>query len=83
MHVSFEFTHKEAGSGESRHALSMDAVLRSGALPPVQGTPAVIVESADGLWSITSRGKDHQNGCKANGANLEFTVTIVQPPPPA
>ena len=84
VHVSFEFTHQVSGSGgESRHALSMDGVLDSGALPPVEETPAVILESAAGLWSITSRGKNHQNGCKANGADLDFTVTIVQPPPPA
>ena len=80
VHVSFSFTHNESGSGgESRHALSMDGVLQTGALPPIVGTPAVIVESAAGLWSITSRGKDHRNGCKENGANLVFTVTIVQP----
>ena len=80
MHVSFSFTHTESGGGEeSRHGLSMDGVLQSGALPPIQGTNGVIVASAEGLWSITSKGKNHQNGCKANGAELEFTVTIVQP----
>ena len=82
VHVSFSFTHKVSGSGvESQHALSMDGVLQSGALPPVQGTDGVIVASAEGLWSITSKGKNHKNGCKANGAGLDFTVTIVQPPP--
>lgn len=80
VHVHFSFMHKVSGSVESSHALTLEGVLQSGVLPPILGTPAVIMDSG-APWVITSTGKGHKNGCKGAGDAVPFTVTIVQPPP--
>ncbi len=82
VHVWFQFTHSEGGV-ESRHTIGMGGVLESGDLPPVGETDAVIVESSDGHWTITAKGRNRQNGCTGEGGNgftasaISFTVEIT------
>ena len=81
VHFSFQFMHTETGDGvPSQHTLSMLGVLVDGdVLPPLSGTSADIVQKAGEPWAITSKGKNHKNGCKGEGATVNFTVTFAQP----
>ena len=80
VHFSFQFMHTETGTGvESQHTLAMLGELSEGdLLPPDPGTSAVITEKAGEPWSITSKGKNHKNGCKGEGPApaVDFTVTF-------
>ena len=78
VHVVFQFMHNG-----SKHTLEMDGV-------PV-GPNAVwnpeftrtATNAASGHWTITSKGRNHQNGCKGeedgtpgNDDDVSFTVTV-------
>ena len=76
VHFSFQFMHREKGpttGAESQHTLAMLGEFTGGGFPPI-GTPAVITQIAGEPWSITSKGKNHKNGCKAEGITDGITV---------
>ena len=79
VHVVFEFMHKEI-----KHTLAMDGVpvpLNEVWDPEFTRT----AENAEsGHWTMTAKGKGHQNGCKGeedgtlgNGDEVSFMLTIV------
>ena len=79
-HFSFQFMHRETGTGaESQHTLAMLGELPDGDLPPDPGKSTDITEKDKEPWSITSKGKNHKNGCKTEDVQGSFMVTFAQP----
>ena len=85
VHVTFQFEYHETSGVDSKHSLSIEGVPDDLGVDWGDPTETRVVNSyASGYWTMTSKGRNHQNGCKGEedgtlntGDEVNYTIIVA------